>query len=414
MYDLVTLGRRARSASRALRTADASQRNAALFSVSRALQEKKAEILAANRTDVELARSAGCRADVIERLSLTAARIEALSARIDAVIAAPDPIWVTVGGAALQNGPETRRVRVPIGVIALVADAAPLTTVDTLALCLKSGNVCVLSGGRNAYGTSRALAQVLRQAIGEAGLTPDALLLVEDVSEETTRRLAAMNEWVDLLLPCGDAAFVHALREVARVPMLDTSGGCCCLYIDRSADLQMAVRIADSARTAAPADPISTDTLLVHSEIAEEFLPKLEEALDLHAVELRGCERARQILPWIAAAREEDWGLDYRGMTLNLRIVDTTEEALAFIERYSDRTADGIVSEHLGTVSRFCALADAAVVCVNTPPRSAWAGSDESGVSLGFSSGRLHVRGPIGLESLTTLKTVVIGDGRNR
>jgi len=196
------------------------------------------------------------------------------------------------------------------------------------------------------------------------------------------------------------------------VPLLDTTGGCSCLYIDRTAELSQAVRIADNARTSAPADPISTDTVLVHSEIAAQFLPALADALDLHAVELRGCERARAILPEIRPAEESDWGSYYRGLTLNLRIVDSMEEALEFLAHYSDHIADGIVTQDITAARRFAAQADAAAVCINSSPRRLAAAPTDPGVSVGFSRGKLHVRGPIGLQAFTTTKTLLIGNGQ--
>jgi len=412
MYDLVSLGRAARAAARVLRTTSTAQRNAALFAAARALRDNREKILEANRTDVELARCAGCRAAPLARLALTAARIEAFAARVEAVCACPDPIGAITGGTLLPNGMELCTVCVPIGVIALISDAAPAASVDTVSLCIKSGNVCMLSGGRSAFATTRAIAEVLRQAVAEAGLTPDSILLVEDTSEETTRRLLAFREGIDLIIPYGDIGFLKDLRDGARVPILNTAGGCSCLYIDRAADLTQAVRIADNARTAAPTDPISIDTVLVHSEIAERFLPALADALDLHAVELRGCARTRRILPDISPARESDWGLDYRGMTLNLRVVDSIEEAIEFLERYSDHTADGIVTQDIVAARRFAALADAAAICVNASPRKIATAPADPGVSVGFSHSKLHVRGPIGLQAFTTAKTLLIGNGQ--
>ncbi len=409
MYDLVSLGRSARAAARSLRTTGNSERGAALYAIARALRDNRARILEANRTDVELARCAGLRSFALTRLTLTAARIEALAARVEAVSGGSDPLGAVSGSMRLSGGGEICSVRVPIGVIGLISDGAPATIVDAVALCVRTGNVCVISGGKSAYGTTRVLGEIMRGAVAEAGLTSDAVLTVEDASEETTRRLLSFNEGLDLIIPCGDEEFLMKVREQARVPILDTSGGCCCFYVDQSADMDRAVRILDDARTSAPADPISTDTVLVHSSIAEEFLPRLADALDLHAVEIRGCPRTREILPNVRAAQETDWGMDYRNLVLNVRIVDSLEEAVEFIECYSDHVADGVLARDITAVRRFTALADSAAVCVNASPRRLSAAPDDPGISVGFSRGRLHIRGPIGLRAFTTEKTILLG-----
>lgn len=414
MYDLVTLGKNAGRAARMLRTSDADARNSALFAAARALRAGKNEILEANRTDVEIARRGGCRLDVLERLSLTPARIEALCTRIDAVIAASDPIGISYAGRMLPNMLGTSTIRVPIGVVAFVADSAPAAAVDAFALCIKSGNVCVLAGDKNSYGTDRVLARILRQAIGEAGLTMDALQFVEDVSPDTTARLLRLDEYIDLVIPHGDVAFIRKTLAETSIPAFDTSGGCCCMYIDRAADLSLAVRVLENARTAAPQSPVSTDTVLIHAAVAEEVLPRIKSALDLHSVKIHGDDRACRILPGIIPLQESERGSDYRDMQINVCVVDTMDDALEQIEKYSDRVADVIITQDCTTAMRFAALADSAAVILNASPRFTEGVCEEPGITLGFSSGRLHVRGPIGLEALTTVKTIAVGNGQIR
>lgn len=414
MYDLVTLGKNARRAARTLRTAAAAERNAALFAASRALRAGKNEILEANRTDVEIARRAGCRLDVLERLSLTPTRIEALCTRIDSVIAADDPIGSFSGGRILPNMLGTSTVRVPIGVVAFVSDSAPSAAADAFAMCIKTGNACVLAGGKNSYGTDRALVRILRQAIGEAGLTMDALQFVEDVSDETTSRLLNLTEYIDLVIPYGDVDFIRGVLGHTGIPAIDTSGGCCCMYIDRAADLSLAVRVLENARTAAPQSPVCTDTVFIHSAVAQEILPKIKSALDLHAVKIHGDERVCRMLSGIVPLTESERGLDYRDMQINICIVDTLDDALEQIEKYSDRVADVIITQDCMAAMRFAALADAAAVTVNASPRFTEGAGEEPGITLGFSVGKLHVRGPVGLGALTTTRTIVFGNGQVR
>lgn len=414
MYDLIAVGKNAHKAEHILRGCSASARNAALFSVAQALRAHKAEILEANRTDVEIARRGGCRTETAQRLTLTGSLIEAMAASVDAVIAMSDPIGVVEAGGVRPNGLSIQLTRVPVGIVAVVAEGCPSVAADAAALCIKSGNACIFSGGKNAFGTNRVLAQLIRQAIGEVGLPMDAFCPVEDVSQETTNRLLSLTGYVDLLIPRGEPAFVRKIVEQAKVPTLDTGCGCCHLYVDRDADLSMAVRIVDNAKTSAPEEVNSVETVLVHRDCAKEFLPKMQKALALHGVHLLGCPETCAILPDAAPARENDWDTDFRDYTLAVRIVGSLEEAVEHIEHHSAGVADGIVTQSLAAAQKFSSLVDTVAVCVNSSTRLVDGVSFGLGAQLGIAGQKLHVRGPVGLWALTAMKYIVTGDGQVR
>jgi glutamate-5-semialdehyde dehydrogenase len=413
VYDLVTLGRNVKKASRILYTTGTTQRDAALFAVARALREHKTEILQANRTDVEIARRDGCRSTLVDQLSLTGSRIEAMAADVDAITALPDPIGVTESGCARPNGLSVVCTRVPVGVVGIVAEGAPIAMMEAAALCLKSGNACVLAGGEQAYGTNRALFAVVRQAIADVGMPADIVSPVEDTSTETTSRLLGLTDAIDVLIPCGDASFVRRILRESKIPVLDTGCGSCHLYVDAAADCTMAVRIADNAATSAPEAVNAVKTVLVHEAIAEKFLPELKRALALHGVTLYGCGETRRILPGIAAAGEEEW-LGVHQNALAVRVVTSLEEAAAHIEQYSLGVAAAIVTNDLAASRRFCAMVDASTVCVNASTRFVDGVEFGFGVGLGVAAQKLHVRGPISLQALTTTKYIVTGDGHTR
>ena len=414
VYDLITVGRNAKKAARVLRGSGSSARNAALFAMARALRTHRPEILEANRTDVEIARRGGCRTGVAERLTLTGSLIEAMAAELETITTLPDPIGATRFGGVRPNGLSVFCTRVPIGVVGVVSEACPAATVDAAALCIKSGNACILSGGKNAYGTNRVLVQWMRQAIGEVGLPPDAVCPVEDSSEETSRRLLKMNEYIDVLIPRGEPAFVRRVAEETTLPVLDTGRGCCCVYVDRAADLSMAVRIVDNAKTSAPEAVNSIESVLVHRDRAAEFLPKMKQALDLHGVRILGCPDTCRILPGASPAAAEDWNEDFRGYTLAVRVVDSLEEACAHMESHCGGVAVGIVTNDIAAAQRFAGMADAAAVFVNASTRFLDGGDFGLGAELGVAGQKLHVRGPIGLHALTTMKYIVTGSGQIR
>lgn len=414
MYDLVTLGKNARRAARSLRTTRTELRNAALLAVAAALRGGRREILEANQLDIANARTSGIRTPMIDRLTLNEARIEEIAKAVEQVAALPDPVGVVEHGVTRPNGLEILKTRVPIGVIAIIYEARPNVTVDAAALCIKSANACILRGGREAFATNRALAALMRGAVSSAGICPDAVGLVEDTSRETAQRLMTLDGYIDLLIPRGGAGLIRSVVENASVPVIETGAGNCHMYIDRDADLEMAVAIVDNGKTSRPSVCNALETVLVHRDIAARFLPRMKDALDRHKVELRGCPETRQILKTATPATEQDWETEYDDYILAVRVVGSIDEAIEHIARYSTGHSDGIVTDSVAASRRFTAEVDAAAVYVNASTRFTDGGEFGLGAEIGISTQKLHARGPMGLSELTTVKYIVTGNGQIR
>ena len=414
MYDLVSLGKAARQASMKLRTSDTNTRNTALCAIAASLRENMPEILEANRLDLATAKAAGIRSVMIDRLTLTAERIRGIADAAEEVSRLADPIGVIDRGTTRPNGLQILKTRVPIGVVAMIFEARPNVTVDAAVLCLKSGNACILRGGKEAFATNRALAKLMREAVEKSGLPADCIGLVEDTSHETAERLMKLNGYIDVLIPRGSARLIRSVVENATVPVIETGAGNCHMYVDRAANLGMAVEIVDNGKTQRPSVCNALETVLVHRDVATEFLPMMKARLDLHNVELRGCERTCQILRSIRRACEEDWATEYNDFILAVKIVDSLDEAIAHIAAYSTGHSDGIVTNDLAASRRFTAEVDSAAVYVNASTRFTDGGEFGLGAEIGISTQKLHARGPMGLSDLTSIKYIVTGDGQIR
>ena len=414
MYDLISLGKAARQASARLRTSNTDARNRALCAIAAALREHIPEILEANRLDLANAKAAGIRSVMIDRLTLNPDRIRGIADAAEDVSRLADPIGVVDEGTTRPNGLQILKTRVPIGVVAMIFEARPNVTVDAAVLCLKSGNACILRGGKEAFATNRVLVRLMRGAVEQAGLPADSIGLVEDTSHETAERLMRLNGYIDVLIPRGSARLIRSVVENASVPVIETGAGNCHMYVDRAADLKMAVDIIDNGKTQRPSVCNSLETVLVHQEVAAAFLPMMKARLDLHQVELRGCERTCAILHSATPATEEDWATEYNDFILAVKVVDSLDEAIAHIAAYSTGHSDGIVTNDLAASRQFTAQVDSAAVYVNASTRFTDGGEFGLGAEIGISTQKLHTRGPMGLRDLTSIKYIVTGNGQIR
>jgi glutamate-5-semialdehyde dehydrogenase len=406
----------AQRASRELASAAAVDKNAALAATARLLRERTAEILEANEADLADERAEGLSEALQDRLALSDARVVAMAEGVQAVAALDDPVGEELEHRALASGLELRKVRVPLGVVAVVYEARPNVTIDCAALTIKSGNAIVLRGSHYAERTNGALAAIVREALGEAGLPEDAVLLLAGGGHEELGELATQEDTVDLLIPRGGEGLKNALKEVATVPVIYAAAGNCHVYVHAEADLEMARRIAVNAKTQRPGVCNAAETLLVDAAVAADFLPATLKELSEAGVELVGDERARELAGGVeaGAAAEEDWAIEYLDLKLAVAVVDSLEEAVEHVNRYGTRHSEAIVTRSEEAAERFTAEVDAAVVYTNASTRFTDGFEFGMGAEIGNSTQKLHARGPIGLRELTTYKYVVRGDGQVR
>ena len=409
------MGERAREAASALALAGAEEKNGALAAIAAALGQGTGEILAANRADLDAARADGMAPAMLDRLALDQKRVQSIAAGVEEIIALPDPVGRTDAGWTRPNGLSITRVRVPLGVVGIIYEARPNVTADAAALCLKSGNACILRGGKEAVKTNIAMAGVMRQALEKAGLPADAVQLVEDTSRETSRQMMGANGLIDVLIPRGGAGLIRAVVENATVPVIQTGVGNCHVYVDSPCDLEMAVNIIQNAKCSRPSVCNAAETLLVHREMADRFLPMAKAALDRYQVQLRGCPITREILgDTVVPATGEDYATEYNDYILAVRVVGSLEEAVAHIRRYSTGHSEAIVTSDYQHSQQFTRQVDAAAVYVNASTRFTDGGQFGLGAEIGISTQKLHARGPMGLEALTTTKYIVLGSGQVR
>lgn len=414
MYDLVSLGKNARRAARQLATCDTAVKNAGLLAIAQKLRENKSVILEANRLDIANAEAAGIRTVMIDRLTLTGERIDGIAAATEDVVALPDPVGAIDEGLTRPNGLRILKIRVPIGVIAMIYEARPNVTVDAAVICLKSGNACILRGGKEAYATNRVLVSLMREAVQSAGIPADVISFVEDTSHDTAERLMRLDGYVDLLIPRGSAKLIQAVVKNASVPTIETGAGNCHVYVDAAADLEMAVAIIVNSKTQRPSVCNALETALVHRDAAAKFLPMMKAALDASSTELRGCPAARAIIKDIRPATEADWETEYNDYILAVKVVGDIDEAIAHIGKYSTGHSDCIVTDSVVASHKFVAEVDSAAVYVNASTRFTDGGEFGLGAEIGISTQKLHARGPMGLRELTSIKYIVTGDGQIR
>lgn len=407
------MGRKAKAAARVLATAG-SRKERALLLCGESLWKRRQELLEANALDMEAGAAAGLSQALLDRLRLTEDRIRSMAQAVEEVAKAPDPVGRVLLGETRPNGLKIEKVTVPLGVIGIIYEARPNVTSDAAALCLKAGNAVILRGGKEAFRSNQAVAQVLREALEEGGLPQDCVQLVEDTSRASAAALMGLTEYLDVLIPRGGAGLIRSVKENARVPVIETGVGNCHVYVDRTADLEMAAQIVFNAKTSRPSVCNAMETLLVHKDIAQEALPLIKARLDEKQVELRGCERTRAILPGIVAATEEDWKTEYLDYILAVKVVDSLEEALEHIARYSSGHSECIVTQDYGAAEEFLNRVESAAVYVNASTRFTDGGEFGLGAEIGISTQKLHARGPMGLEQLTSYKFLIRGTGQIR
>jgi len=409
-----TRARAAREAARVLALADARVKSEALLGMARGLEEKAAAILEANRADLERARSQGHPRAFLDRLTLTDSRVEDMALGVRQVAALPDPVGEIVRGWRRPNGIEITRVRVPLGVVGFIYESRPNVTADAAALCVKSGNACVLRGGREALESNTVIAAVLARGLEKAGLPAEAIGFIDVADRTAVEILITLDRYVDLVVPRGGEAFVRLVAERATIPVLKHDKGVCHVYVDAGADLQMAADIAVNAKAQRPSVCNAMETLLVHADVAPVFLPGVAARFRDAGVELRGCPRTRELIPAAVPATEADWDTEYLDLVLSVRVVPSFEDAVGHIRRHGSGLAEAIVTRDYQRARRFVAEVDAACVLVNASTRLVDGNQFGMGAELGISTSKLHARGPVGVEELTTTKFVVRGSGQIR
>jgi len=415
MTALQRQGQAAKAATYTLATAGTEKKNAALDAIAAFLTQRQDEWLAANREDVAAAKEAGMRPAMLDRLALNEERIAGVVDGVRQVMALPDPIGKVDRMETRPNGLIIGRRRVPLGVVAIIFEARPNVTVDAAALCLKSGNVCILRGGKEAIRSNRKAAELMREALAAAGLPEDCVSLVQDTSRETANELMHLDGYVDVLIPRGGAGLIRAVAKEASVPVIRTGEGVCHIYVDNEADLDMGANILYNAKCSRPSVCNAVECLLVQEDAAEAFLKKAVPLLDRRQVELRCDGKALKILGERAVpASEADWDAEYDDYILAVRTVKDMEEAISFINAHGTGHSEAIVTTNYFKAQRFLDAVDAAAVYVNASTRFTDGGEFGLGAEIGISTQKMHARGPMGLEELTSCKYVVYGEGQVR
>jgi len=408
--------REAKRAARALAQIETATKDRALEAIAAALEARLEEILAANARDMQAGEEADIGEALLDRLRLDEERVAGIAQAVREIVSLPDPVGEVISGARLPNGLDLRKVRVPLGVVAVVYEARPNVTIDAAALCLKSGNAIVLRGSSSASHSNAALAQIAADAAEEAGLPRGSVSLLAGGGHEELAELATQQETVDLIIPRGGERLKEALQSVAKVPVIYAASGNCHIYVDSSADLEQAEAIVINAKTQRPGVCNAAETLLIHSACASELVPRLVRSLEAAGVVVRGDDRTRALVPGTAVeeAQEEDWATEYLSLTLAMRVVDSLEDAIEHVGRYGSGHSEAIVTADTGAARAFQRAVDAACVYVNASTRFTDGGEFGMGAEIGNSTQKLHARGPIGLRELCTFKYLVEGDGHVR
>ncbi len=408
------VGRRARAAARDLARASTAQKNAALLAAAAAIERESERLRAANACDVAQSRAAGDEEAFLDRLTLKPSTIEAMAEGLRQVVALADPIGEISDLKYRPTGIRVGRMRVPLGVVGMIYESRPNVTADAAALCVKSGNACILRGGSEAMHSNHAIAECMHEGLASAELPTDAVQLIATADRAVVGLLATMDDFVDVLIPRGGRSLIQRVADEATVPVLKHLDGVCHVFIDEHADVDMAIRIADNAKTQRYSPCNTMETLLVHRAIAPRVLPPLARIYLDKNVELRGDEQARALVPAMKPATEDDWTTEYLAPILAVRVVDDLDSAIGHIARYGSQHTDAIVTEHHGNAMRFLREVDSSSVMVNASTRFADGFEYGLGAEIGISTNKLHARGPVGLEGLTSQKWVVLGSGQIR
>ena len=414
-YDITAAALAAKQASQAASLLSTKEKNDALTAISRILVQQADSVLEANAIDLAKAKENGMPTVMQDRLLLTRERIEGIASSVLDVVKLEDPIGQVVEGYRTVNGLNIQRVRVPMGVIGIIFESRPNVTVDAAVLCLKAGSAVLLRGGKEAFHSNLAFVRLMQQALEECGLPKELIQLVEDTSRETATKMMKLNGLLDVLIPRGGADLIRSCVENATVPVIETGTGNCHIYVDATADLDMAVNIVFNAKTSRPSVCNAAESLLVHRDVAQTFLPICQKKLAEKNVEIRGCEETCKILGDLAVpATEEDYGKEFLDYIISCKVVGSVEEAIWHINRYSTGHSECIVTKDLDSADQFTAAVDSAAVYVNASTRFTDGGEFGLGAEIGISTQKLHARGPMGLKELTTVKYVIRGNGQIR
>jgi glutamate-5-semialdehyde dehydrogenase len=404
----------ARAASIDLAAATRAEKDAALLLMAERLVERSDDIVAANAVDVRNARTSGMSDAMIDRLTLTVARVAAMAAGLRQLAALPDPVGDVVRGSTLANGLELRQIRVPFGVVGIIYEGRPNVTADAAGICLKSGNSVVLRGSSSALSSNAAIVSVLRKAVADAGLPADAIQLLDASTRDSVKALMRARGLVDVLIPRGGAALIKTVVEESTVPVIETGVGNCHVYVDEGADLEKALAVVMNSKTQRLSTCNTAESLLVHIDIADSFLPLVLEELSLAGVTVHGDPRVAAYSDDVVPATETDWGTEYLSADISAAVVDSLDDALDHIRRYGTGHTEAIVTESITAARRFAARVDAAAVMINASTRFTDGGEFGFGAEIGISTQKLHARGPMGLPELTSTKYVVTGNGHTR
>ena len=409
------LGRAARDAARVLARASTAQKNSALLAAAQALDAARAELTATNQLDLDAGRANGLEAAMLDRLALTPKVIDAMIEGLRQVAALPDPIGEIRDMRYMPSGIQVGKMRVPLGVIGIIYESRPNVTIDAASLCLKSGNACILRGGSEAIHSNRAIANCIASGLTQAGLPAAAVQVVQTTDREAVGALISMPEFVDVIVPRGGKGLIERISRDAKVPVIKHLDGVCHVYIDVAANLDKAIRVADNSKTQRFSPCNTMETLLVHAAVAAQVLPPLAAIYRAKLVELRGCERTRALLgAEVLEAVEDDWHAEYNDAILAIRIVDSLDAAIEHINHYGSQHTDAIITENFSDARRFLTEVDSSSVMVNASTRFADGFEYGLGAEIGISTDKLHARGPVGLDGLTSEKYVVFGDGHIR
>ncbi len=411
---MLTIGQRARQASRAMLRATGAQKAQALIAMAHALGEQRAALQAANKLDLEAARARNIEPALLDRLTLSDRSIDVMIEGLRQIAAMPDPVGGLTASTVRPNGMQVAQMRVPLGVIGIIYESRPNVTIDAAALCLKSGNAAILRGGSEALHSNLALGRVVQQGLAAAGLPANAVQVIDTPDRAAVGMLITMTEHIDVIIPRGGKSLIKRLAEEARVPMIKHLDGNCHVYIDANADLVKASDIAFNAKTYRYGVCGAMETLLVHTSVAQSLLPALAKRFIDHGVELRGCPVVQSMVPAALPATDEDWGTEYLGPVLAIKVIASMNEAIAHIERWGSGHTDSIVTKDIASAQQFQREVDSSSVYVNLPTCFADGFEYGLGAEIGISTNRLHARGPVGLEGLTTLKWVLQGNGQIR
>ena len=414
MTYIETLGSNAVKVKKILAVADTGKKNSALAEISRALIENSDKIIEANQKDLTAAKENGMSVSMQDRLMLNEDRIKGIASAVDELIKLEDPIGKVDNGSVRPNGMRITKIRVPMGVIGMIYESRPNVTADAATLCLKTGNAVILRGGKEAYNSNKCICEIMRDAVEKAGFPKDIIQFVDDTTREVTTELMKCDKYLDLLIPRGGSGLIKAVTKNATVPVIETGTGNCHLYVDESADIEMAVNITDNAKTQRPSVCNAIETLLVHKNIAEKFLPAVKKKLDEHNVEIRGCAETKRILGDCVVPAEEDYATEFGDYIIAVRVVDDISQAIEHIAEYSTGHSECIVTNDLSNANKFKSEVDSACVYVNASTRFTDGGMFGFGAEIGISTQKLHARGPMGLYEITTNKYLIDGNGQVR